>query len=108
MVMIRAVIRREKADSVLSALLQAGFPAATRIDVYGRGKQRGIRAGEVIYDELPKELLIVVVEDKECDAVVDTILENARTSERGAFGDGKIFVSSVEQVWTVRTGKPGL
>jgi nitrogen regulatory protein PII 1 len=108
MVMIRGIIRREKADSVLSALLNAGFPAATRVDVFGRGRQRGIRAGEVVYDELPKEMLLLVVEDDDCEEAVQTIIDNARTGERGAYGDGKIFVSPVEEVWTVRTGQAGL
>jgi nitrogen regulatory protein PII 1 len=108
MVMIRGIIRRERADCVLSALLDAGFPAATRIDVFGRGRQRGIRAGEVIYDELPKEMLLLVVEDDDRDEVIDIILSTARTGEHGAFGDGKIFVSPVEEVWTVRTGQAGL
>lgn len=106
--MIRGIIRREKADSVLSALLNAGFPAATRVDVFGRGRQRGIRAGEVVYDELPKEMLLLVVEDDDCEEAVQTIIDNARTGERGAYGDGKIFVSPVEEVWTVRTGQAGL
>ena len=55
MIMIRAIVRPEKADAVLAALMDAGFPAVTKMDVSGRGKQRGIKIGEVTYDELPKE-----------------------------------------------------
>ena len=60
MVMIRAVVRPEKSSEVMSALMYAGFPAVTKMDVYGRGKQRGMRIGDVHYDELPKELLLTV------------------------------------------------
>ena len=54
MIQIRAIIRPEKSDSVLAALLEAGYPAVTKIPVVGRGKQRGIKIGEVTYDEIPK------------------------------------------------------
>ena len=63
MIMVRAIVRPEKVDDVLAALMDAGFPAVTKMDVYGRGKQRGMRIGEVTYDELPKELILVVVRD---------------------------------------------
>jgi nitrogen regulatory protein PII 1 len=104
MIMVRAIIRPEKSQAVLAALLEAGFSAITKMEVYGRGKQRGMRIGEVTYDELPKELILAVVNDADKDFVVDVILKNARTSPEGAFGDGKIFVSAVDEVYTVRTG----
>lgn len=104
MLMIRAMIRPEKSPAVLAALLEAGFPAVTKMDVYGRGKQRGMKAGEVTYDELPKEMLMIVVHDEDKDFVIDVIMKAARTEPQGAFGDGKIFVSPVEEVYTVRTG----
>jgi nitrogen regulatory protein PII 1 len=102
--MVRAIVRPEKCDEVLAALMYAGFPAVTKMDVYGRGKQRGIRVGEVTYDELPKEMLFVVIKDDDKDFVVETILKAARTGTKGAFGDGKIFVSEVEEVYTVSSG----
>ena len=104
MIMVRAIVQPDKGDGVLAALMDAGFPAVTKMDVYGRGKQRGIRVGDVTYDELPKEMLFAVVADKEKDFVVETIMKAARTGERGTFGDGKIFVSPVEEVYTVSTG----
>ncbi len=104
MILIRAIIRPEKSEAVLAALLEAGFSAITKMEVYGRGKQRGMRIGEVTYDELPKELILAVVNDADKDFVVDVIMKNARTSPEGAFGDGKIFVSPVDEVYTVRTG----
>jgi len=70
----------------------------------GRGKQRGIKIGEVTYDEVPKELLMLVVKDKDRDFVVKTIIEEARTGEKGAFGDGKIFISPVDEMYTVSSG----
>lgn len=104
MVMIRAVVRPDKVDNVLEALMEAGFPAVTKIPVFGRGKQRGIKIGDVTYDELPKELLLTVVKNKDKDFVVKTIMEAARTGDKGSFGDGKIFVSQVDEVYTVSSG----
>jgi len=104
MVMVRAIVRPEKTTEVMQALLEAGYPAVTRIDVAGRGKQRGLKLGNVVYDELPKEMLMIVVPDADKDFVIRAILESARTGEKGAFGDGKIFVSPVEEVYTISTG----
>lgn len=104
MIMVRAIIRPEKTDEVLAALMYAGFPAVTKMDVYGRGKQRGMKIGEVTYDELPKELIITVINDSDKEFVVETILKSAKTGSKGAFGDGKIFVTPVEEVYTVSSG----
>jgi len=105
MIMVRSIIRPEKVNEVLSALMYAGFPAVTKMDVYGRGKQRGMKVGEITYDELPKELLITVVQDSDKDFVIDTIMKSARSGTKGAFGDGKIFVSAVDEVYTVSSGQ---
>jgi nitrogen regulatory protein PII 1 len=104
MLMIRAIVRPEKSDEVLAALMYAGYPAVTKMDVYGRGKQRGMKIGEVTYDELPKEMLLIVVKDADKDFVIKVILQSARTGSKGAYGDGKIFVSPVEEVYTVSSG----
>lgn len=104
MLMIRAIIRPEKCDNVMAALMEAGFPAVTKVAVFGRGKQRGLKVGEVHYDELPKEMLIVVIPDKDREFVVKTIMETARTGEKGSFGDGKVFITQVEEVYTVSSG----
>ncbi|MCK4533582.1 P-II family nitrogen regulator [bacterium] len=104
MLMIRAIVRPEKTDAVLAGLLDAGYPAVTKISVFGRGKQRGLKVGEVTYDELPKELLITVIPDKDKDFVIKTISENAKTGDSGAFGDGKIFLSPVLEVYTISSG----
>lgn len=102
--MIQAIVRPEKVHDVMKSLLDAGFPAATKLDVFGRGKQRGLKVGEITYDELPKEMLIVVVKDSDKDLVIETITKSARTNGKGAFGDGKIFISPVEEVYTVSSG----
>ncbi len=104
MLMIRSIIRPEKVDGALAALMEAGFPAVTKISVVGRGKQRGIKIGEIRYDEIPKELLLTVVRDQDKDFVIQTIIRASRTGEKGAFGDGKIFVSPVEEVYTISSG----
>ena len=102
--MVRAIVRPEKSDAVLAALMDAGFPAVTKYNVAGRGKQRGIKIGEIQYDEIPKVMLICVVNDTDKDFVVKTIMESARTGTKGAFGDGKIFVSPVEEMYTISSG----
>ena len=104
MLMVRAIVRPEKVDEVLSALMYAGFPSVTKMDVYGRGKQRGMKVGEITYDELPKELIFTVINDKDKTFVIETILKAARTGTKGTFGDGKIFVSQIEEAYTVSSG----
>jgi nitrogen regulatory protein PII 1 len=105
MIMVRAIIRPEKTDDVLASLMDAGFPAVTKMDVYGRGKQRGMKIGEVTYDELPKEMIFTVVKEGDKDYVVKIIMQAARTGVKGAYGDGKIFVSPVDEVYTVSSGR---
>lgn len=104
MIMIRSIIRPEKADAVLAALMDAGFPAVTKYSVAGRGKQRGIKIGEVTYDEIPKTMLMSVVNAADKDFVIKTIMETARSSGKGAFGDGKIFISDIEESYTISSG----
>ncbi|ABK16712.1 P-II family nitrogen regulator [Syntrophobacter fumaroxidans] len=104
MIMIKSIVRPEKVDNVLAALMEAGFPAVTKMSVVGRGKQRGIRIGEITYDEIPKELLLTVVQDHDKDFVIKTVIAAARTGDKGAYGDGKIFVSPVHEVYTISSG----
>lgn len=108
MIMIKAIVRPERSNEVMQALMDAGFSAVTKSEVFGRGKQKGLKVGEVIYDELPKDLLLVVVKDEEKDFVIRSIVESAKTGEKGAFGDGKIFVSPVDEVYTISSGKKEL
>jgi nitrogen regulatory protein PII 1 len=104
MIMIRSIVRPEKVDNVLAALMEAGFPGVTKMSVVGRGKQRGIKIGEITYDEIPKEMLLTVVKDTDKEFVIRTIIKAARTGEKGAFGDGRIFVIPVEETYTISSG----
>ncbi|AAK78235.1 MULTISPECIES: P-II family nitrogen regulator [Clostridium] len=108
MLMIKAILRPQKVTNVLSELSDAGFPAVTKFSVVGRGKQRGVKVGDIYYDEIPKEMLLIVVNDEDKDDVVNIIAKNAKTGEKGAFGDGKIFIVPVEQAYTISSGKAGL
>ena len=89
----------------MKALLDAGFPAVTKISAYGRGKQRGLRVGDVTYDELPKDILLMAISSKDKDFVVETIVSSARTSPSGHFGDRKIFVTPIDEIYTISSGK---
>ncbi len=65
MLLIRAIVRPEKKDDVLAELSSAGFNAATMVDVVGRGKQKGIKIGGMVYDEIPKTLILMVIPDED-------------------------------------------
>lgn len=105
MKMIRAIVRPDAADLVADGLAEAGFHSMTKVNAFGRGKQKGISMGTIHYDELPKTILMIVVEDSSVEEVVKLIKYKAYT---GNFGDGKIFITPVEGVVTVRTGTSGL
>jgi nitrogen regulatory protein PII 1 len=107
MQLIKAIIRPERTTAVITELMGAGYPAVTKLDVYGRGKQKGIVLNDVRYDELPKQMLLIVCEDSDRDDIVGVIMRTARTGE-GHFGDGRVFVSPVERAWTISTGREGL
>lgn len=104
MLLIKAIIRPEKSSKVLKALFESGYVAVTKLPVVGRGKQRGIKIGDITYDELPKEMLMMVIKDEDKDFAVKTILESARTEGGGAYGDGKIFISPVDEAYTISRG----
>lgn len=108
MIMIRAIVRPEKSPVVLEALSKEGFCAATEMDVYGRGKQKGITIGSVFYEELPKSMILVIIEEKDEKKVVDIIMNHARTGKDGNIGDGRIFVLPVERAYTISSGVEGL
>jgi nitrogen regulatory protein PII 1 len=104
MYLLRAIVRPEKSAIVMKALFDAGFPAVTKMAVFGRGKQRGLKVGNVTYDELPKELLLIGIKESDKDFVISTIIEAARSGEKGQFGDGKIFVTPVIESYTISNG----
>lgn len=105
MKMIRAILRPDKIEEVVDSLSDAGYVALTKMDVIGRGKQKGIQLDNIYYDELPKALLMIVTPKEKTDDIVGIINEKAFT---GNFGDGKIFISPVEEAYTVRTRSKGL
>ena len=108
MIMVRAIVRPDKKEVVLDELSSAGFHAATVVDVVGRGKQKGIKFGDVVYDEIPKSLIMLVINDEDKEDVLEIILRYAKTGEAGSFGDGKIFISAADEVYTVSSGVAGL
>jgi len=100
MKMIQSIIRPEKEKEVVTSLEKAGIHAFTRLNVFGRGRQKGIQVGPVRYEEMAKVWLWVVIQDSMMDRAIETIKIAART---GNPGDGKIFVSSLAEVRTLRT-----
>nr|WP_277622693.1 P-II family nitrogen regulator [Sphingomonas telluris] len=105
---VEAVIKPFKLDDVKDALHDAGVSGITVTEVKGFGRQKGhtelYRGAEYVIDFLPKVKIEVVVEDSLVDNVVEAIAESART---GRIGDGKIFVSDIEQAVRIRTGDRG-
>ena len=105
MKMIKGIVRPEKVEEVVDALAEEGLVALTKIDVVGRGKQKGLDVGGTHYDELPKTMLMIVTDDENVDKVTNIIIERGQT---GHFGDGKIFITPVEEAYTIRTGIKGV
>lgn len=105
---IEAIIRTMKFEEVKTALEKAGLESMTVSEVKGRGKQKGItqqwRGAEYVVDLIPKTKIEMVVDDAMVETVVDTICTVAAT---GNIGDGKIFVSTVDEVIRVRTRERG-
>jgi nitrogen regulatory protein P-II 1 len=105
---ITAIIKPFKLDEVREALAEVGVNGLTVIEVKGFGRQKGhtelYRGAEYVVDFLPKVKVEVVVPDTSVDAAIDAVLRSART---GRIGDGKIFVTAVEQVVRIRTGETG-
>ncbi|OGH60951.1 MAG: nitrogen fixation protein NifD [Candidatus Lindowbacteria bacterium RIFCSPLOWO2_12_FULL_62_27] len=101
MKLIRAVIRPEKEAEVIGRLEKEGIFAMTKLPVLGHGVERGVQVGSVNYDELSKLMLFLAVSDEDFPRAKRAIEEEART---GRPGDGKVFVQSVREAYTVRTG----
>ena len=105
---ITAIIKPFKLDEVREALAEVGITGLTVTEVKGFGRQKGhtelYRGAEYVVDFLPKVKLEVVVSEKTAEAAIDAIVKAART---GRIGDGKIFVTPVEEVIRIRTGETG-
>ena len=105
---VEAIIRREKLSEVKNALDAVHCPGMMVWEIVGHGKQKGLteqfRGREFKVDFLPKTKIEVVVGDAEVKTIVDVIVKAAAT---GKVGDGKIFISSIEDVVRIRTGEKG-
>ena len=108
MKLVTAIIKPFKLDDVREALSGIGVQGVTVTEVKGFGRQKGhtelYRGAEYVVDFLPKVRLDIAVDDAMVDGVIDAITAVART---GKIGDGKIFVSALEQVIRIRTGETG-
>jgi len=105
---VEAIIKPFKLEEVKEALSKNGIKGLTVIEVKGFGRQKGhkelYRGAEYEIEFLPKVKLEIVVPDGEVESVIDTIVSSART---GRLGDGKVFVTPVEEVVRIRTGDRG-
>jgi nitrogen regulatory protein P-II 1 len=103
---IEAIVKPFKLDEVREALAEVGVTGLTVTEVKGFGRQKGhtelYRGAEYVVDFLPKVKIEVVVTDKLVEQVIEAIIKSART---GKIGDGKVFVSEVQQVVRIRTGE---
>ena len=105
---IEAIIKPFKLDDLKTALQELGIHGMTVTEVRGFGRQKGhaevYRGAEYVVDFLPKTKIEIIVPDHMEETVVETIMEAART---GSIGDGKIFVTPVDEVIRIRTGERG-
>ena len=105
---IEAIIKPFKLDEVKEALQEAGIQGLTVTEIKGFGRQKGhtelYRGAEYVVDFLPKVKIEVVLTDDMVDQAIEAIIQAARTDK---IGDGKIFVSNVEQAIRIRTGETG-
>lgn len=103
---IEAIIKPFKLDDVRTALTEIGITGLTATEVKGFGRQQGhtelYRGAEYVVDFIPKVKLDIILEDNQLEACIDVITSAART---GKIGDGKIFVSNIENVLRIRTGE---
>ena len=108
MKIVSAVIKPFRLDDVRNALSEIGITGLTVYEVKGFGRQKGhtelYRGAEYVVDYIPKVKIEVAIEDDQLDQVIDAIIESAKT---GKIGDGKIFVTNLEQVIRIRTGESG-
>jgi nitrogen regulatory protein P-II 2 len=108
MKLLTAIIKPFKMDDVRNALSEIGVQGITATEVKGFGRQRGhtelYRGAEYVVDFLPKVKLEIAIADDQVEAAIDAIIKSANS---GKIGDGKIFVSPLEQVIRIRTGETG-
>ena len=110
MKLIRAIVRPETMPRVIEALERNQVYGMTRMSVTGRGKEMGITQGPVRYSEMPKEMLMIAIPNDIVSKVVNAITIAARTGSKespavGNIGDGKIFVTDIDESYIIRTGE---
>ena len=105
---IEAIVKPFRLDDVREALVEIGIQGLTTIDVKGFGRQKGhteiYRGSEYTVEFIPKVMIIVVVADTVAESAIEAIVKAGRTGE---IGDGKIFVSAIDQAVRIRTGETG-
>ena len=105
---IEAIIKPFKLDEVKEALQDVGVQGLSVIEVKGFGRQKGhtelYRGAEYVVDFLPKVKIEIVLDDDQLDSAIEAIIDAAKTEK---IGDGKIFVSTIEQAIRIRTGESG-
>ena len=105
---VEAIIKPFKLDEVKEALQEVGIQGITVVEAKGFGRQKGhtelYRGAEYVVDFLPKVKIEIILEDDQVDRAVEAITKAART---GRIGDGKIFISPIEEVIRIRTGETG-
>ena len=110
MKMVTTVIQPKRLDSVREALSEVGVTGITATEVKGFGRQKGhtelYRGAEFVVEFLPKVKLEIAITDEQVEEVIDTIVTACKING-GKIGDGKIFVTSLEQVIRIRTGETG-
>ena len=112
MIKIEAIIKPEKATSIGLALEEAGVGGYFLSNITGKGNQKGVEVTtgrgttKITRSSVPKTVITTVVDDSQKQTVLDIVLENAKTGD-GEIGDGKIFITKVEEVIRVRTNETG-
>ena len=113
MVKIEAIIRPERVNQVVQALEDIGCKGFHFVNVTGQGQQQGVEvftgrgAGTAIRTALPKTLISTVVAEEMKEGAIEAILSSARAGEEGAIGDGKIFITRIDEVIRVSSGERG-
>lgn len=108
MKLVTAIVKPFRLDDVRNALAEVGIQGMTVTEVKGFGRQRGhtelYRGAEYVVDFLPKAKIEVALADELLERAIEAIIDSAKT---GKVGDGKIFVTDIEQAWRIRTGETG-
>ena len=113
MVKIEAIVRPDRINIVIAALNEVGCRGFNVQNINGRGQQQGVEvftgrgATTVTRTSWPKALITTVVPEADKEKIIEAILNSARSSEEGSIGDGKIFITSVEEAIRIRTGERG-